>query len=155
MLFICFGIVWFGAWRFYYSLSIHSTDWQHRSIRFQNPLPGMIRKWLTSPGQATDGSCALHDLINLLPAVAGNQEFSILTKNIAHGFAIAGRKRHHGMALRWRMCLIRQRISPFFLSRQHQWLHQKSIPWLLCRKSGETIHLNREDNVLNYYNSRC
>ncbi|MBY7730257.1 HD domain-containing protein [Vibrio splendidus] len=157
MLFICFGIVWLVANRLSQPLNtlMQLTDNIARFDFRRTHYPKSMIKEVANLAHSIElMEHTLHDLINLLRDTAGNQEFSILAKNIAHQsylitkaetivlFTQSEEKDVFDTAANLAIIPFKADINDFI----------KHTPWLLCQlKSGETIHLNREDNVLNYY----
>ncbi|CAH6797703.1 Metal-dependent phosphohydrolase [Vibrio chagasii] len=157
MLFICFGIVWLVANRLSQPLNtlMQLTDNIARFDFRRTHYPKSMIKEVANLAHSIElMEHTLHDLINLLRDTAGNQEFSILAKNIAHQsylitkaetillFTQSEEKDVFDTAANLAIIPFKADINDFI----------KHTPWLLCKlKSGETIHLNREDNVLNYY----
>ncbi|PTQ10402.1 metal-dependent phosphohydrolase [Vibrio splendidus] len=157
MLFICFAIVWFVANRLSQPLNtlMQLTDNIARfDFRRTHYPKSMIQEVANLAHSIELMEHTLHDLITLLRDTAGNQEFSILAKNIAHQsylitkaetivlFTQSKEKDVFDTAANLAILPFKADINDFI----------KHTPWLLCQlKSGETIHLNREDNVLNYY----
>ncbi|MEZ9117179.1 HD domain-containing phosphohydrolase [Vibrio cyclitrophicus] len=157
MLFICFGIVWFVANRLSQPLNtlMQLTDNIARfDFRRTHYPKSMIQEVANLTHSIELMEHTLHDLITLLRDTAGNQEFSILAKNIAHQsylitkaetivlFTQSEEKDVFDTAANLAIIPFKADINDFI----------KHTPWLLCQlKAGETIHLNREDNVLNYY----
>ena len=93
----------------------------------------------------------LHDLLNLLRDTASNQEFSVLAKTIAHQsylitkaetivlFVQSEETDKFNVAANHAIIPFKADINEFI----------KDTAWLLSKlKSGETIHINRDDNAL-------
>ncbi|NOJ01729.1 HAMP domain-containing protein [Vibrio kanaloae] len=157
MLLICFGIVWFVANRLSQPLNtlVQLTDNITRfDFRRTRSPKSMIKEVVDLTHSIELMEHTLHDLISLLRDTAGNQEFSILTKNITHQsylitkaetivlFTQSKEKGVFDTAANLSIIPFKADINDFI----------EHTPWLLSQlKHGETIHLNREDNVLNYY----
>ncbi|WP_176470554.1 HD domain-containing phosphohydrolase [Vibrio metoecus] len=97
---------------------------------------------------------ALHDLLRLLRETTNNQDFSQLAKTIAHQSYVITK------AETILLYVLDQEGHDFSVAANHAIIPFKidinqllnSSPWLLAElRKGETIHLNRQDNILRAY----
>ncbi|WP_261904553.1 HD domain-containing phosphohydrolase [Vibrio fortis] len=157
LLFICFGLVWLVANRLSMPLQ-KLMELTHNIARFDFKRTHYPKSMINEVANLAHSielmEHTLHDLIALLRDTAGNQDFSVLAKTIAHQsylitkaetillYAYDNKQKQFEIAANHAIIPFKADLNEFV----------KDTPWLLAKlKMGEVVHLDRSENALNQY----